>query len=45
MFNLATLKELRTDNAPRDKVAMLKAVVGGIGGGEGLRVGCIKLAV
>lgn len=41
LFNLATLRELRTEAALGLKVDVLRKVV--MGGGEGLRAGCLKL--
>ncbi|KAK4698537.1 trafficking protein particle complex subunit 12, partial [Phenoliferia sp. Uapishka_3] len=44
IFNLATLKELRTDMAMAEKVALLRTVVER-DGGEALRGSCFKLVV
>lgn len=41
LFNLATLRELRTEAALGLKVDVLRKVV--MGGAEGLRAGCLKL--
>lgn len=43
LFNLATLHELRTEQAVAAKVGVLRSVAGV--GGQGLRHGALKLAL